>query len=77
MASRATKKRRQVYGPGGKRVHNFQTREDAERAVLDQPSRDPRALYVCKDNNGKWLITTHPEYFKDAYRVRTRDQAEE
>lgn len=66
-----------MTGPGGKHVRDFQTREDAEQAVIDQQPRHSRTLYVCKDNNGRWLITAHPEYFKDAYRVRVPDRPEE
>ncbi len=57
----------------------FQTREAAERAAIERSSQrtDNRPLYVCKDNNGKWHITSHPEYFKDAYRVRVETQSAE
>ena len=58
-------------------MNTFPTREAAEQAVVERASHDPRPLYVCKDNNGKWLITAHPEYFKDAYRVRSPENAEE
>ena len=51
-------------------MNTFPTREDAEQAALLRASHDTRPLYVCKDNNGTWLITVHPEYFKDVYQVR-------
>jgi len=51
-------------------MNTFPTREAAEQAVIERASRDPRPLYVCKDNNGTWLITAHPEYFKEAYQVQ-------
>lgn len=62
---------------GGGAVHGFQTREDAERAAIARLSREHRPLYVCKDNNGRWHITSHPEYFKDAYRVRPPSPSEQ
>ena len=58
-------------------MDSFQTREAAEQAALQRAPRDTHPLYVCKDNNGKWLITTHPEYFKDAYRIRSLAKTEE
>jgi len=58
-------------------VNTFPTREDAEQAVLLRVPRDTRPLYVCKDNNGRWLITAHPEYFKDAYQVRSPKNIDE
>jgi len=54
-------------------MQGFHTREDAERAAMaaiNHVSREHRPLYVCKDNNGVWHITSHPEHFKDAYRIR-------
>jgi len=51
-------------------MQGFPTREDAERAAVNRLSHENRPPYVCKDNNGVWHITSHPEYFKDAYRVR-------
>jgi len=58
-------------------MNTFPTREAAEQAVLLRASRDTRPLYVCKDNNGTWLITVHPEYFKDAHQVRLPKNREE
>lgn len=58
-------------------MNTFSTREAAEQAALPRASRGTRPLYVCKDNNGTWLITAHPEYFKDAYRVRPPEHADE
>jgi len=51
-------------------MNTFPTREAAEQAVIERASRDTCLLYVCKDNNGMWLITAHPEYLEDAYQVR-------
>ncbi len=53
-------------------MEGFETREAAEREAIKQGSQrdDGRPRYVCKDNNGRWHITLHPEYFKDAHRVQ-------
>ena len=58
-------------------MNTFPTREDAEQVALLRAPYDTRHLYVCKDNNGTWLITPHPEYFKDAYQVRLPKHREE
>jgi len=58
-------------------MNTFPTREAAEQAALQGASRNTRPLYVCKDNNGTWLVTAHPECFKDAYRVRSPENREE
>ncbi len=58
-------------------MNTFPTREAAEQAVIERASRDTRPRYVCKDNNGMWLITAHPEYLDDAYQVRFPKHREE
>ncbi len=55
---------------GGDTLPGFPSRAAAERAALDRPAPDNRPLYVCKDNNGRWHITSHPEYYKDAFQVK-------
>jgi hypothetical protein len=58
-------------------MEGFPTREAAERAANERgvQRNDNRPRYVCKDNNGRWHITVHPEYFKDAYRVEAANKS--
>lgn len=59
-------------------MEGFQTREAAEREAIKQGSQsnDNRPRYVCKDNKGRWHITVHPEYFKDAHRVQSPKESQ-